>query len=157
MRRALAILALPLLAGFSFASSFTGNVVGVSDGDTITVMRDGRGEKVRLHGVDSPEKSQAYGQRAKQFTSSLVFGKTVTVEIQDRDRYGRTVGTVVLPDGRSLNMELVRAGLAWWYRKYAPRASQLRALEAEAREAKRGLWADPSPVPPWSYRRHRPK
>ncbi len=78
-------------------------VVGcvVSDGDTITVLQNGKGERIRLHGIDCPEKRQAFGNRAKQFTSTLVFGETVTVQFVDRDRYGRTVGVVLLPDGRS--------------------------------------------------------
>src|SRR2546422_9117216 len=99
---------------------FTGKVVGVTDGDTISVMHNGRAEKIRLHGIDCPEKGQAFGQRAKQFTSTLVFGKEVTVTVQDSDKYGRTIGEVTLLDGRVLNHELVKAGLAWWYRKYAP-------------------------------------
>ncbi len=86
-------------------------MVGVADGDTITVLHNGKGERIRLHGIDCPEKRQAFGKRAKQFTSTLVFGNTVTVQVLDRDRYGRTVAEVLLPDGRSLNRELVRAGL----------------------------------------------
>ncbi len=70
----------------------------------------------------------------------------------DRDRYGRTVGVVLLPDGRSLNHELVRAGLAWWYRRYAPDDETLAQLERDARGAERGLWADAEPVPPWEWR-----
>ncbi len=100
---------------------FSGKVVGVSDGDTITVLHNGKGERIRLHGIDCPEKRQAFSNRAKQFTSNLVFAKTVTVQAVDRDRYGRTVGVVLLPDGRSLNHELVRAGLAWMYRRYTKR------------------------------------
>ena len=84
--------------------------MGVSDGDTITVLHNGVGEKIRLHGIDCREKRQAFGKRPKQFTSKLVFGKTVTVQGVDRDRYGRTVGEVLLPEGRSMNHELVRAG-----------------------------------------------
>ncbi len=91
---------------------FTGRVMGVSDGDTITVLHKGKGERIRLHGIDCPEKRQAFGKRAKQFTSNLVFAKTVTVQILDRDRYGHTVGEVLLADGRSLNRELVRTGFA---------------------------------------------
>ena len=144
MRRSQPIASLPLFLGIAlvashaFAADFTGRVVGVSDGDTITVLHNGKGERIRLHGIDCPEKRQAFGNRAKQFTSKLVFGTTVTVQVVDRDRYGRTVGVVLLPDGRSLNHELVRAGLAWWYRKYSDDQS-LGDLEAEAREAKRGL------------------
>ncbi len=133
-------------------ADFTYKVVGVSDGDTITVLHDGKAERIRLHGIDCPEKRQAFGNRAKQFTSTLVFGTTVTVQVMDRDRYGRTVGVVLLPDGRSLNHELVRAGFAWWYWRYTPDDETLAQLEREARAAKRGLWADPNPVPPWTWR-----
>ncbi|NIM99383.1 MAG: SNase-like nuclease, partial [candidate division Zixibacteria bacterium] len=125
-----------------------GKVVGISDGDTISAMRGGRAVKVRLHGIDCPEKRQAYGTRAKRYTSDMAFGKEVTVRVKDTDRYGRIVGEVILPDGNSLNKELVYVGLAWWYRRYAPDDRTLKALEAGAREAKRGLWAEKNPVPP---------
>ncbi len=126
--------------------------MGVSDGDTITVLHNGIGERIRLHGIDCPEKRQAFGRKAKQFTSTLVFGNTVTVQVMDRDRYGRTVGEVLLPDGRSLNRELVRAGFAWMYRRYAPDDETLKQLEHEARGGQRGLWADPHTVAPWEWR-----
>ncbi len=117
------------------------------------MLHNGKGERIRLHGIDCPEKRQPFGNRAKQFASALVFGKTVTVNVLDVDRYGRTVGEVILPDGQVLNHELVRAGLAWWYRRYAPDDDTLAQLEADARAAKRGLWADAEPVPPWEWRR----
>ncbi len=82
-----------------------------------------------------------------------MFGKTVTVNVLDVDRYGRTVGEVILPDGQVLNHELVRTGVAWWYHMYAPDDATLGQLEADARAAKRGLWADAEPVPPWEWRR----
>ncbi len=160
MPRAHPIAALPLFLGIALVASqalaadFTGRVVGVSDGDTITVMHNGKGERIRLHGIDCPEKRQAFGNRAKQFTSKLAFGKTVTVQVVDRDRYGRTVGVVLLPDGRSLNHELVRAGLAWMYRRYSNDQS-LSDLEEEARVARRGLWVDTNPIPPWEWRVNR--
>jgi endonuclease YncB( thermonuclease family) len=88
-------------------------------------------------------------------TSALVFGKDVTVRVKDRDAYGRLVGEVILPDGRDLNRELVSAGLAWWYRQYSHDQS-LGELEREAREAKRGLWLDPNPIPPWEFRHRFP-
>ena len=135
------------------AEQFTGKVVGISDGDTISVLREGKAVKVRLHGVDTPEKAQAFGTQARQFTGDLAFQQTVTVMIRDTDRYGRLVGEVLLPDGRSLNQELVKAGMAWWYRPYAPNDTTLAQLEAEARTAKRGLWADAHPVPPWQWRK----
>jgi endonuclease YncB( thermonuclease family) len=85
----------------------------------------------------------------------MVFGKVVRVEVKDFDRYGRTVADVILPNGRVLNQELVVAGLAWWYRQYAPHDDKLRKLEDSARREKRGLWADPNPVPPWCYRKQK--
>ncbi len=141
-----------ILPSAALAADFTGRVVGVSDGDTITVLHSGKGERIRLHGIDCPKKRQAYGNRAKQFTSTLVFGNTVTVQAVDRDRYGRTVAEVLLPDGRSLNRELVKAGFAWWYWRYTPDDETLAQLEREARAAKRGLWSDPHAVPPWEWR-----
>jgi endonuclease YncB( thermonuclease family) len=135
----LVLLCLPIPL-FSLASdTFTGKVVGVSAGDTIKVMREGKAVKVRLHGIDCPEKKQPYGTKAKRFTSDRAFGKEATVRVQTTDRYGRIVGVVTLPDGKNLNWDLVDAGLAWWYRKYAPDDGILERFEAEAREAKRGL------------------
>jgi micrococcal nuclease len=134
------------------AEEFTGKVVGISDGDTITVLHNGRGEKIRLSGIDCPEKRQPFGTRAKQFTSELAFGKSVSVVPMGRDRYSRTVADVFLPDNRLLNHELVREGLAWWYRRYALENTILEQLERDARKAKRGLWADKEPVPPWEWR-----
>ena len=118
---------------------FSGKVVGVSDGDTITVLAKGKPERIRLHGIDCPEKRQAFGKRAKQATSRLVYGKTVTVRDLGQDRYGRTVGEVMLPDGRSLNHELVKAGYAWWCRRYAPEDETLKQLEQEARGGEAGV------------------
>lgn len=97
------------------------------------------------------EKKQSFGQAAKRFTLDLAAQKIVTVKVKTTDRYGRTVGEVFLPDGRSLNRELVRAGYAWWYRKYSSDTT-LGLLESEARAASLGLWADPNPVPPWEWR-----
>jgi endonuclease YncB( thermonuclease family) len=98
---------------------FTGRVVGISDGETISVVHDGRAEKMRLHGIDAPEKGQAFGTRAKRFTSDLAFGKDVRIEVKGQDRHGRTVAVVMLLDGRNVNREIVRAGLTWLFR-YAP-------------------------------------
>ncbi len=131
---------------------FTGKVVAVLDGDTIEVLHHGKAERIRLNGVDSPEKKQPFGQKAKRLTSSIAFGKTVVVVPTQKDRYKRTVGDVFLPNGVNLSYELVRAGLAWWYRKYSDDVV-LGVLELEAQLARRGLWSDPHPVPPWEYRR----
>ena len=129
-------------------ASFTGRVVGISDGDTLTLLRDRTEVKIHLHGIDCPETGQDFGSGAKAFTSEVAFGKVVTIQPAGRDRYGRTVAEVVLSAGRSLNRELVRSGLAWWYRKYAPRDSTLERLEHEAKEAKLGRWFQPNPIPP---------
>lgn len=143
----------PLAGLASERASFQGKVVGVTDGDTIEVMRGGAAVKVRLHGIDCPESGQPFSQYAKQFTSHSVFGKSVTVWVNDVDRYGRLVGTVITPDNRSLNDELVRNGFAWWYREYAPGDVALQQLEGHARSNRLGLWSDPAPIPPWQWRK----
>lgn len=92
------------------SQDFTGQVVGITDGDSIHVMHNGRAEKVRLHGIDCPEKGQPFGRRAKQATSDLAFGQKVTIHNTGKDKYGRTVATVVLPSGKNLNHDLVKDG-----------------------------------------------
>lgn len=134
-------------------TTFQGKVIGVTDGDTIKVIHGSQTVKIRLSGIDCPEKKQPFGNRAKQFTSHLAFGQMITVKVRTKGKHGRTVADVILPDGRNLNHEIVRAGLAWWYRRYAPDDRTLKALEAEAKSDKRGLWADKNPVPPWKWRR----
>ena len=140
-----------LYCGQALANDFTGRIVSVLDGDTIEVLHNTHPERIRLSGIDCPEKRQAYGKKAKQFTSALAYGKEVTVQVLRKDRHGRTVGDVVLTDGTNVSRELIKAGLAWWYRQYSKDAS-LGVLEEDARQAKRGLWADPNPVPPWEVR-----
>ena len=143
-------LALPLVV--HAAPTFTGRVVGISDGDTVSVLREGKAVKVRLYGIDTPEKKQPFGTQARQAASALAFQQEVTVTVKATDRYGRLVGEVRLPDGQSLNAAMVAAGMAWWYRPYAPNETMLAALQAEAQAAKRGLWADAHPVAPWDWR-----
>jgi endonuclease YncB( thermonuclease family) len=135
------------------AQTITGRVVGVTDGDTLTVLEGRTQHKVRVHGIDAPEKGQPFSNRAQEYASALAFGKTVTVRRRDTDRYGRVVGEVELPGGADLGREMVRAGLAWWFRRYAPKDRDLPRLEAEARGARRGLWADRQPTPPWEWRK----
>lgn len=140
--------------------SFSGKVISVQDGDTITVLRDGVPERIRLNGIDAPElgrgrfkPAQPFAQRAKQYAGTLAFGKTVQVQPHGRDRYGRMIAIIKLPDGRILNHEIVRAGLAWHFVKYAPNDDELRRLENAARAAKLGLWADQDAVAPWEWRK----
>lgn len=131
---------------------FTGKVVAITDGDTIRVLRDGKEVRVRLEGIDCPEANQAFGTKTKRATSDMAFDKTVTVRVKGVDKYGRLLADVILPDGSILNRELVRFGYAWWFRKYSSDES-LGKLEAEARTAKLGLWAEMNPIPPWDWRR----
>jgi micrococcal nuclease len=149
----LSLLLLLFLAPYSEASEFSGRVVAILDGDTIEVLRNRTTERIRLAGIDCPEKKQPFGQRAKQATSALSFGQHVIVLTAGKDRYGRTLGTVELADGTNLNYELVHQGWCWWYWKYAPEDIFLAILEAGARDAKKGLWVDPAPVPPWEWRK----
>jgi micrococcal nuclease len=156
--RALLILFALVLSAAAQPQTITGKVVGVSDGDTITVLDDQkRQHKIRLDGIDAPESNQDFGSRAKQSLSDLVFGKTVTVTSAKRDRYGRIVGQV-LCDGKSANIEQLRRGFAMFYRAYAKElkpgiAEAYELAENAAKTSKRGLWSDPSPTPPWDFRR----
>lgn len=137
-------------------AEIAGKVVGVSDGDTITLLSADKEQfKIRLFGIDAPESNQAFGSKAKQFTSEQCFGKSVTVQEEGKDRYGRTIGVVLLPGGTNLNLSILRNGYAWWYRDYAKNEKEYQAAETEAREAKRGLWAEKNPVPPWDFRKNK--
>jgi micrococcal nuclease len=109
-----------LFASSASAGEYGARVIGITDGDTLTVLTAQKTKvKIRLAGIDAPESGQELGTRAKQAASELAFGKIVTIIERDKDRYGRTVADDWLTDGRSLNREMVRNGLAWWYRKYA--------------------------------------
>ena len=134
-------------------ADFTGPVVSVLDGDTIEVLHNTYPERIRLSGIDCPEKGQAYGNNAKHAASALVFGKDVILDTHGQDKYRRTLADVFLRDGTHVNHELVKDGWCWWYRKYAPGDIVLEGLEKEARQAKKGLWPDPHRVPPWEWRK----
>jgi endonuclease YncB( thermonuclease family) len=146
-----------ILATTVSADTYTGRVVGISDGDTITVLdADYHQHKVRLIGIDAPEKKQQYGQVSKQHLSATVFQRAVTVDVSKLDRYKRELGKVLVGDV-DVNLEQVRAGLAWHYKQYVHEqhpADRERYTEAErqAREARRGLWQDEAPTPPWEFR-----
>ena len=147
----LVILVLLLLSSPSFGAELIGKVVSILDGDTFEVLHNNHAERIRLSGIDCPEKGQAYGQKAKHAASVLAFGKDVTIQTHGHDKYTRTIGDVILLDGSNVNHTLVRDGWCWWYRKYTPRDTMLEALEKEARESRKGLWADLHPVPPWEW------
>jgi len=135
---------------------FTAKVVGVADGDTLTVIRllGSKTESVivRLNGVDAPETGQPFGAQSKKFTSNLTYGKHVVVVPKTVDSYGRQVAEIILPEGTNLSHEIVRAGFGWWYRRYCPDHAVLSGLEKAARVNRWGLWAGNDPVPPWQFR-----
>jgi micrococcal nuclease len=135
---------------------WTGKVVSIADGDTITVLHESRPERIRLYGIDCPERRQPFGNRARQVTGNALFGKVVEVHPFDMDQYGNTVGIVRIR-GVVLNEELIRAGLAWVYVRYCHLGicRKWEGLMEEARSERRGLWADPKPIPPWEFRREK--
>jgi micrococcal nuclease len=134
--------------------SISGKVVGLADGDTLTALDSANVQhKIRLAGIDAPEKGQAFGTKSREQLAGKVFGKSVRVDVIDVARYRREVGRIYVGD-RFINMEMVRDGFAWRYVQY-DKAGEFSAAEAEARGANRGLWADPHPVAPWDYRRQK--
>ena len=155
--------------GQAAAATLTGKVVGVSDGDTITMLdANHQSFRIRLSGIDAPEKKQPFGQRSKQHLSALAFGREVDVIWNKRDRYGRIVGQVMVADPSctathcpktvDAGLQQIEAGMAWWYRKYAREqepgdAAAYERAEARARAMRIGLWAESNPVPPWDWRR----
>ena len=149
---ALRMLALFLMLSFSlFAGEIAGRVVRIADGDTITILDAANTQhKIRLYGIDAPESRQAFVQKSKQHLSSLVFGKDVRVKYKSRDKYGRILG-MVFADGKDVNLEILKAGLAWHYKRYDSTPTYA-AAELEARQSRRGLWADSNPIPPEQFR-----
>lgn len=135
-----------------FALGWSGKVVSVEDGHTITVQRDEEQAKICLYGIDTPEKGQAFGNEAEQFTSAMVLGKVVEVKVPFRDRYGSTAALVTV-EGVSLNEELVNEGLALVSSQNCLTSicDHLHFLQLKAKDAKRGLWADPNPIPPSGF------
>jgi endonuclease YncB( thermonuclease family) len=142
-------------AGSNQADTFTGEVVAVHDGDTISVRTDRSTVRIRLVGIDCPETGQPWSARAKRFTSELVFGRIVRVESRGLDRYDRVLGRVLV-NGTDVNEALVRAGLAWQY-DLGPQDPALTRAERAARQVRAGLWSDPDPIPPWRWRREHPR
>lgn len=148
---ALSVGALLSVAAFA-ADTISGKVVGVADGDTITVLVAGHDQvKIRLANIDAPEKAQPFGQRSKQAMSDLAFGKAVECNQSGLDRYGRTIA-VCMVGGVDINLAMVKAGMAWVYRKYAHNAPDYYSAEDDAHRQRLGLWADQEPIPPWEWR-----
>jgi endonuclease YncB( thermonuclease family) len=142
------------------AATLQGKVVSVADGDTLTVLDDNKTQhKIRLKGIDAPEKAQAFGQKSKQSLNQLAHSKMVTVEFEKKDKYGRTVGKVLL-NGTDVCLEQIKLGMAWHYKQYqSEQSKEDRDTYAQAEQTARaqvvGLWKDKSPTPPWEFRRQR--
>ena len=151
------LLSLLLLSLSLFSAEIIGKVVGVSDGDTITVLDDmDQGKfRIRLDKIDAPEKKQAFGNKAKQFLSTLIFGKKVSIRFKSIDNYGRVLGVVSL-DGKEINLVMVQNGYAWHYSYYDKTPAYIEA-EKQARAEKKGLWQDPNPINPFEYRKQNKK
>lgn len=132
---------------------FSARVTWVVDGDTLKVERKGEQLVIRLAGIDCPEQDQPYGRQAKQWAIRNFKNRTVKVHPHERDDYGRLVAFVKVENGQDLSEQLLKEGLAWWYRRHFPDDQRLESLESEAKAAKRGLWSDPDAVAPWEFKR----
>lgn len=142
----------------SFADVLLGRIVGVTDGDTVVLLDSARvSHKIRLAGIDAPEKGQPYSARSKENLARMIFGKQVSVEFSKHDKYGRIVGKALL-DGADVDLKQIRDGLAWHYKKYEKEQSpsdrgEYADAERKAREQRTGLWEAKNPTPPWEYRK----
>lgn len=138
---------------FLSAKALSGRVIKIADGDTFTLLVNNKEQvKVRLYGIDAPEKNQAYGKRAKQYLSKLIWGVPVTVNVIEQDRYGRSIGKVSTNQIKDVSLEMIRAGYAWLYREYCnDRAYEI--AEKNARRNRKGLWQDAHPIKPQEFRK----
>lgn len=148
------IITFSILLTTSYVGAYQARVIGITDGDSITVLHEGKQVKLRLHGIDCPELHQDFGRAAKKFTSDQAFGKVADIEALGKDRYYRTVALVTI-EGSSLNESLLKNGLAWVYPKYYKEGDWYQ-LEEQAQKSKLGLWSDPRPTPPWDFRKDKP-
>ena len=146
----LLLIALPMA---TFAQTLTGKVVKIADGDTFTLLVDGHDQyKIRLDGIDCPEKRQNFSKKATQYLSSMIWEQTVTVKVSTKDRYGRYIGKVSTPAIADVNLEMIKAGYAWHYKEYNDDPVYADA-EAKAREQKKGLWLEDNPIYPQDFRK----
>ena len=150
----IALIACVLCLSACSDDALQGRVVKVADGDTITILDSSNTQhKIRLQGIDAPEKGQAFGKASGKFLAGLVAGREVRIAFSKRDQYNRILGTVYLDD-RDINLEMLKAGFAWHYKQYDSTPAYAKA-EAEARAAKRGLWQDKNPTEPHEFRKER--
>lgn len=151
--KTLIISILLMLPTILFAQVISGKVVKIADGDTFTLLVNNHDQvKVRLDGIDAPEKKQAFGNKAKQYLSSMIWGTPVTVKVLKKDRYGRSIGKVSTSRFKDVNLEMIKAGYAWHYKEYNDDKTYASA-EVSARKNKKGLWQDKNPVKPQDFRK----
>ena len=151
--KTLIISILLMLPTILFAQVISGKVVKIADGDTFTLLVNNHDQvKVRLDGIDAPEKKQAFGNKAKQYLSSMIWGTPVTVKVLKKDRYGRSIGKVSTSRFKDVNLEMIKAGYAWHYKEYNDDKTYASA-EVSARKNKKGLWQDKNTVKPQDFRK----
>lgn len=132
--------------------AFTGKVVKVADGDTITVLKGEEKVRVRFYGIDAPEKKQEYGIKSLDVLKKMIDGKVVEVKEKDKDQYGRVVGEVYF-EGKNLNTYMLENGHVWWYKQYSKNEREYEAAEMKAKKERLGLWKENNPTPPWEFRK----
>ena len=139
-----------------WAETLSGKVVRIADGDTFTLLVNKQQYRIRMYGIDAPETTdgQPYSKKSKEYLSSMIAGKKVSVEVKETDRYGRYLGVVGTPEVKDVNLEMIRAGMAWHY-NYYDKTPAYKAAEQQARKARKGLWADPHPINPYEWRQGR--
>lgn len=156
MKKILILLILSLISGGlnAIAQKFPVKVVGVTDGDTFTVVnKDNLQLKIRIWGIDAPEKGQDYGNKAKQVLSDYIYGKEIVIDVQSRDSWGRYISYVFTPEGKDISLIMLNEGMAWHFTKYDSTEEYHRA-EEEARAKRIGLWSIADPIAPWDYRKN---
>ena len=154
MRRILItiLIMFPLLLS---AQVLKGRAVGITDGDTFTLLVNGNEQvKIRIDGIDAPEKKQDFGNRAKEYLSGMIWGKELTVKVSKKDKYGRSIGKISTPEIKDVGLEMIKAGYAWQYRDYNKEQSYEEA-EKLARKNRNGLWLDKNPIRPQDFRKAR--
>lgn len=141
-----------LITSTIHADEIRGKVISIEDGDTITVLDAAKERhRIRLEGIDAPERGQAFGTRSKELMRQEVGGKDVVIIWTKKDRYGRILGDVLLGE-HNINFEMVKEGMAWHFKQYS-KSKELAEAEVQARQERKGLWADKEPIPPWEFRK----
>lgn len=148
-------LANPVTASPTSEPSYEAKVIAITDGDTIKVLTNTKEQvKIRIYGIDAPEKKQAFGSKAKDFLSSLIFGSTVTVKPTGKDIYGRTIARIYNAD-RDIGLAMIECGYAWWYKQYSKKETDYKRAQERAKKQQLGLWADSNPIEPSKFRKHK--